>query len=122
MSHVSQLCRQAAKLVPREVEVSERGELGYVWGNTLKEGGRGGGRGGREEGGRKGEKGEKREREREGERGRERKRREREEKKRGKRGRGKIKSKPGLSKDSGGRYYPTKKIHASNLGDDNLAF
>ena len=31
--------------------------------------------------------------------------------------RGKIRS-----KDSGGRYYPTKKIHVSNLRDDNLAF
>ena len=39
MSHVPQLCRQAAELVPREVKVSKRGELGYVWGDTLKEGG-----------------------------------------------------------------------------------
>ena len=39
MSHVPQLCGQAAELVPREIEVSKRGELGYVWGNTLKEGG-----------------------------------------------------------------------------------
>ena len=39
MSHVPQLCRQAAELVSREVEGGKGGEFGYVWGNTLKEGG-----------------------------------------------------------------------------------
>ena len=115
MSHVPQLCRQAAELVPREVEVGERSELDYVWRNTLKEGGRGGGGAGWDEG----EKEEKGERDREEKEGEEEERGEGGEKERG---RGKIRSKSGLSKDSGGRYYPTKKIHASNLGDDNLAF
>ena len=66
MSHVPQLCRQAAELVPREVEVGERGELDYVWRNTLKEEGRGGGGAGWDEG-EKEEKGEREREEKEGE-------------------------------------------------------
>ena len=102
MSHVPQLCRQAAELVPREVEVGERSELDYVWRNTLKEGGRGAGW----DEGEKEEKGE-RERGRERKRRERKKREEREERKRG--GEGKLGASPASARTAeGGTTLPKR--------------